>query len=113
MARPKKSDTDTASIVETEKKTIETENPVSEETTKEPEKAVETVEKTETEKSETETKQKKINDDDKIIIKCEKYAGKSIILPTRTIELDDNGKCEVTGLEAKRLLSIPGYELSK
>ena len=49
----------------------------------------------------------------KVIIKCADYAGKELVLPTRTITLDDKGCCEVTGIEAKRLLTIPGYELSK
>lgn len=58
-------------------------------------------------------KPKKFGEKDKVIIKCSAYAGKSIILPTRTVELDENGKCEVTGIEANRLLTIPGYELAK
>ena len=56
---------------------------------------------------------KPIKDDDKVVIVCAAYAGKSIVLPTRTIQLDEKGCCEVTGIEAKRLLTIPGYELSK
>ena len=110
MARPKKVDTDTASIVENEKKTIEettVEKPVEaqkEEVQDEP--------KPEEEKKPSKTVKKKFGDDDKVIIKCAAYAGKSIILPTRTIELDEKGNCEVTGLEAKRLLTIPGYELA-
>ena len=51
-----------------------------------------------------------IDDDEKIVIKCVAYAGKSVVLPTRTIQLDEKGCCEVTGIEAKRLLTIPGYE---
>ena len=54
--------------------------------------------------------EKPIKDDDKIVIICAAYAGKSIVLPTRTIQLDEKGCCEVTGIEAKRLLTIPGYE---
>ena len=54
--------------------------------------------------------EKPIDDDEKIVIKCAAYAGKSIVLPTRTIQLDEKGCCEVTGIEAKRLLTIPGYE---
>jgi hypothetical protein len=57
--------------------------------------------------------EKLIADDAKVIIKCEAYAGKELVLPTRTITLDEKGCCEVTGIEAKRLLSLPGYELSK
>ena len=91
MPRTKKSETETASIVENEKKTIETETPEVEVTETKPEKG------------------KK----DKVLIKCENYAGMSIILPTRTIELDEKGCCEVTGEEAERLLTIPGYELAK
>lgn len=96
MPRPKKSETDTASIVE-EKTTIETETPAA----KEPE-----VEKV----VEKKPVEKPIADDAKIVIKCVSCAGKSITLPTRTITLDENGCCEVTGIEAKRLLTIPGYE---
>ena len=98
MPRTKKSETETASIVENEKKTIETENPEVE------------VEVTETKpENDKSAKGKK----DKVIIKCKNYAGMSIILPTRTIELDEKGCCEVTGEEAERLLTIPGYELAK
>jgi hypothetical protein len=57
--------------------------------------------------------EKPIADDAKVIIKCDAYAGKELVLPTRTITLDEKGCCEVTGIEAKRLLSLPGYELSK
>ena len=53
---------------------------------------------------------KPIKDDDKVVIVCAAYAGKSVVLPTRTIQLDEKGCCEVTGIEAKRLLTIPGYE---
>lgn len=38
---------------------------------------------------------------------------KSVVLPTRTITFNDKGLCEVTEVEAKRLLSIPGYSLKK
>ena len=98
---------DTASIVEEEKTTVETEKPVE---TK-PETKAEKVEKAE--KAEKPAKEKTISDDAKVIIKCETYAGKSLVLPTRTITLDEKGCCEVTGIEAKRLLTLPGYELSK
>ena len=101
MARPKKVDTDTASIVENEKKTIEDPVTVEEKQPAKENKPAKTVEK-----------KKEFGDDDKVVIRCAAYAGKSIILPTRTIELDENGDCEVTGLEAKRLLTIPGYELA-
>lgn len=95
---------DTASIVEEEKTTVETDKPVE---TK-PEIKAEKVEK-----AEKPAKEKTISDDAKVIIKCETYAGKSLVLPTRTITLDEKGCCEVTGIEAKRLLTLPGYELSK
>ena len=55
----------------------------------------------------------RVSDKSKVIIKCVGYEGKEIVLPTRTIKLDEKGCCEVTGEEAKRLLSIPGYELAK
>ena len=92
MARPKKSETDTTSVVE--------------ETVQESEKN----DKPDTENDEKPADEKPIDDDAKIIIKCAAYAGKSIVLPTRTIQLDEKGCCEVTGIEAKRLLTIPGYE---
>lgn len=95
---------DTASIVEEEKTTVETDKPIE---TK-PESKAEKIEK-----AEKPAKEKTISDDAKVIIKCETYAGKSLVLPTRTITLDEKGCCEVTGIEAKRLLTLPGYELSK
>lgn len=102
MARPKKSETETTPVVETEKTTEveQTEKTVD---------VVETpaVEETEIEKAEN----KPINGN--VVIKCMAYAGKSIVLPTRTISLDEKGCCEVTGEEATRLLTIPGYELAK
>ena len=103
MARPKKVDTDTASIVEEKNSAVETNTPVTEvqEEKKEPEKKV------------TNKKPKEFSENDKVIIKYEGLAGKKLSLPTRIVEFDENGKCEVTGAEANRLLSIPGYELAK
>lgn len=101
--------TNSTSIVDEKKKTIEETKPAEE--TKTTEKVVE--EKAQPEKSDAVKKPKEIDDNAKVIIKCVTYAGKSIILPTRTIELDEKGNCEVTGAEAKRLLTIPGYELAK
>ena len=104
MARPKKSETDTTSVVEQTEKTTEveqTEIPADVENTP----AVE--------EKPADEKPVNIKDDKKVIIKCEGYAGMNIVLPTRTITLDEKGCCEVTGVEAKRLLTIPGYELSK
>lgn len=103
MARPKKDQTNTTSVVEQTEKTTEveqTENATTENN------SVVANEKPE----ETKPAEKPIKDDDKVIIKCAAYAGKSIVLPTRTISLDEKGCCEVTGIEAKRLLTIPGYE---
>ena len=54
-----------------------------------------------------------VEDNEKVVIKCAACAGKTIALPTRTVSLDESGCCEVTGAEANRLLTIPGYELSK
>ena len=123
MARPKKSETNTTSVVEetvqdSEKTTeVETNTPVETETTEvvEDSKPVEeTVQDSEkTEKPETNKKPKKFGDDEKVIIKHEGLAGKKLSLPTRMVEFDDKGKCEVTGAEANRLLTIPGYELAK
>lgn len=79
------------------------------------EKPVETPEEkpVEDKPAEKPAEEKPIDDDKKIVIKCAAYAGKELVLPTRTITLDDKGCCEVTGIEAKRLLTLPGYELSK
>ena len=109
MARPKKSETETTPVVE------QTENTTEVEQTEKPVDVVETsageetkpVEKPETEKAEN----KSIKGN--VVIKCVAYAGKSIVLPTRTISLDEKGCCEVTDEEATRLLTIPGYELAK
>lgn len=104
MARTKKEVTDTTSTIEEKNTIVETEKPVNTEG-----KPVDNANEPEKDKA----KEKPIKDEDKIIIKCAAYAGKSIILPTRTIELDEKGCCEVTGIEARRLLSIPGYERTK
>ncbi len=99
MARPKS--TNTTSVVEKEKTTEVGQT----------EKAADVVETPVAEKPEEKpVEEKPIKDDDKIVIICAAYAGKSIVLPTRTIQLDEKGCCEVTGIEAKRLLTIPGYE---
>lgn len=112
MARPKKDQTNTTSVVEQTEKTTEVEQ--TENATTENNSVVaneKPAEKTEKKPEETKpAEEKPIKDDDKVIIKCAAYAGKSIVLPTRTISLDEKGCCEVTGIEAKRLLTIPGYE---
>ena len=101
-----KAQADTASIIEGKNSTIEAENPVVEQP--------ETDNKADkTGKKDKPAKEKPIDDDAKVVIKCEAYAGKELVLPTRTITLDEKGCCEVTGIEAKRLLTLPGYELSK
>ena len=94
-------------VAETTESNVETELAAVEETP-----ADEDTEPVET-PAETEVEEDSINDDEKIVIKCAAYAGKELVLPTRTITLDEKGCCEVTGIEAKRLLSLPGYELSK
>ena len=101
-----KAKANTGPIVEDEKTTIEAENPVVEqpETDDKADKAV---------NKGKPAKEKPIADDAKVIIKCEACAGKELVLPTRTKTLDEKGCCELTGIEAKRLLSLPGYELSK
>jgi hypothetical protein len=112
MARPKKDQTNTTSVVEQTEKTTEveqTENATTENNSVAvEEKPVETSETNPVDEKPVE--EKPIDDDEKIVIKCAAYAGKSIVLPTRTIQLDEKGCCEVTGIEAKRLLTIPGYE---
>lgn len=112
MARPKS--TNAAPVVENEKATEveKTENATTENNSVvADEKPVETPETKPVEKSkDKKAEEKPIKDDDKVVIVCAAYAGKSIVLPTRTIQLDEKGCCEVTGIEAKRLLTIPGYE---
>ena len=105
MARPKS--TNTTSVVENEKATEVEQTEKAADVVDTP--AVEEPKKAEKPKDKK-AEEKPINDDDKIVICCAAYAGKSIVLPTRTIQLDEKGCCEVTGIEAKRLLSIPGYE---
>ena len=108
MAKSKKPETDTTSVVEQTEKTTEVEQ------TENAADVVETPAVEENKKAEKpedkKAEEKPIKDDDKIVIICAAYAGKSIVLPTRTIQLDEKGCCEVTGIEAKRLLTIPGYE---
>lgn len=108
MARPKKDQANTTSVVEQTEKTTEVEQ------TEKVADVIETPAVEENKKAEKpedkKAEEKPIKDDDKIVIICAAYAGKSIVLPTRTIQLDEKGCCEVTGIEAKRLLTIPGYE---
>ena len=113
MARPKSNNT--TSVVENEKATEveQTENATIENNSVvADEKPVDTPETKPVDEKpeETTVEEKPIDNDEKIVIKCAAYAGKSIVLPTRTISLDEKGCCEVTGIEAKRLLTIPGYE---
>ena len=115
-----KTKTNTASTVEEKNSTVEVETPVTETT-----ETVETTEKTveekvqekpvkaETEKTVTDKEIKKFGDNEKVVVKCVSLAGKKLSLPTRLVDFDENGKCEVNGAEANRLLTIPGYELAK
>ena len=106
--------TNTASTVEEKNTTVEVETPVTEtkeETVKE--EVQEKPSKAETEKPVTDKKIKNFGDNEKVVIKCVSLAGKKLSLPTRLVDFDENGKCEVTGAEANRLLTIPGYELAK
>ena len=82
MARPKKSETEITPVVENEKTTEveQIENVIADE------KPVETSETKPAEKAKDKAEEKLIKDDDKIIIKCAAYAGKSVILPTRPPE---------------------------
>lgn len=112
MPKTKKTETDTASIVEEKNSTVETETQVTEEPVKENnQKKADKTDKAE--KPETEKKTKKFGENEKVVIKCLFLAGKKLSLPTRSVEFDDKGTCEVTGAEANRLLTIPGYELAK
>ena len=104
-ATPVVEDEKTTEVEKTENATTENNSVVADE------KPAETPETKPVEKSkDKKAEEKPIKDDDKIVIICAAYAGKSIVLPTRTIQLDEKGCCEVNGIEAKRLLTIPGYE---
>ena len=106
MARTKS--TDTTSVVD-EVKTTEVDVDTAE--VKAETKAAEPV--AETKPIETKAEEKPVIRGSSVIIKCAGYENKEISLPTRTIKLDEKGCCEVTKEEAERLLTIPGYELSK
>ena len=111
MARTKS--TNTTSVVD-EVKTTEVEQ--TEKTTTELFSAVADEKPVETPKTkpvETKAEDKPVIRGSTAIIKCAGYENKEISLPTRTIKLDEKGCCEVTKEEAERLLTIPGYELSK
>ena len=52
-------------------------------------------------------------DDETVKIKSVKRAGKTITANTgKPIQFDSDGIAEVTGLEAKYLLTVPGFELA-
>lgn len=102
MARTKS--TSTAS---TEKiKAVEVEETKVEEVT-----PVENAEETSTK---TDKKAKKFGDDDDVKIKCLSLAGKSVVTtdPTKPILFDEKGIGTVKGIVAKKLITIPGYELA-
>lgn len=61
----------------------------------------------------TESKIEKNFNNSKMKIKCESLKGKSVVSLSGTIAFDEKGIAEVEGVEAKRLLTIPGYELVK
>lgn len=87
---------------------------------------VETVENTEvkeevksvenTEKKETSKKGKKeegFSETDTVVIKNTKYINKSVVGLNGLISFNGEGICSVNGIEAKRLLTIPGYTFVK
>jgi len=59
-------------------------------------------------------KAKAIKDDDEVEIICKELAGKSVVgLDCKNpIKFDEKGKAKTSGLEAKRLITIPGYSLA-
>lgn len=93
MARPAK--TNTTSTVE-KNETVE---------------VITTQEVVETKQQEENTSVK--NGSGNVLVFNKSLINKSVVLPTRTITFNDKGLCEVTEVEAKRLLSIPGYSLKK
>ena len=122
MARSKKVETNTASIVDEKNTTVEVEKSDVGNTSKEIEEvdakpAVDELEEDQKKPIDEEptdkTDKKSFKDNDEVVLKCVKYANMSIILPTRTVELDEKGTFKATGIEANRLLTIPGYELAK
>lgn len=85
--------------------------------TTETEKAAETdaqetdsTEKPETEKAESKKKEKPIADDEIVKIFNESVAGKKVCGTTgKVYEFDEKGFAEIPGVEARYLLTVPGY----
>lgn len=88
--------TDTMVEVDTEKNTKEKE-------------VKEEIVKTETKSSK---KEKEISDDADVKIKCISLANKSVIVGETKYQFDENGIGIVPGKIAKKLITIPGYELA-
>ena len=53
------------------------------------------------------------SDEDTVFIKNEKYINKSVIGLNGTISFNEEGICEMKGIDAKRFLTIPGYTYVK
>lgn len=68
----------------------------------------------ETSTNKTEKKAKKFGDDDDVKIKCLSLAGKSVVTtdPKNPVSFDEKGIGTVKGIVAKKLITIPGYELA-
>lgn len=59
-------------------------------------------------------KTKTFKDDDIVELVCENLVGRTVtgIDPTKPYTFDESGKCKVSGKDANRFLTIPGYELA-
>lgn len=68
----------------------------------------------ETAEDEKSKKVKTFKDDDKVKIKAQNCAGKTVIGldAANPIQFDEKGFAETTGKEANRLLKIPGFQLA-
>lgn len=96
---------------------IEPKETVAEEPVAEPKETVVEEPKVEkaAEEKPVETKVKQFKDDANVKICCVSLAGKTVIGTdlNKVISFDDKGIAEVSGKEANRFLTIPGYTLAK
>lgn len=71
---------------------------------------VETVKQTEKKEETRKNKKEEVfSDEDTVFIKNEKYINKSVIGLNGPISFNEEGICEMKGIDAKRFLTIPGY----
>lgn len=98
---------------EEKKETVETTDTEKAETEKASDSAAQetdSTEKPETEKAESKKKEKPIADDEIVKIFNESVAGKKVCGTTgKVYEFDEKGFAEIPGVEARYLLTVPGY----